>query len=149
MHFYIVTMDADMLNITMSLLILFMSLIFGVFTAVGHLLRLETPVKVEAVQEDVQEAVQEDVQEEAEVVPPATDVEEEEITKSDMDYLKAQLAFYREEKSVCEAKIRQLLNSDTMKEPMRAIIPVDNYTALKKYWDGLNTMIAELEEIIE
>ena len=138
-------MDADMLNITMSLLILFMSLIFGVFTAVGHLLRLETPVKVEAVQEDVQEAVQE----EAEVVPPATDVEEEEITKSDMDYLKAQLAFYREEKSVCEAKIRQLLNSDTMKEPMRAIIPVDNYTALKKYWDGLNTMIAELEEIIE
>lgn len=64
--------------------------------------------------------------------PPETD----EISKSDLDYLKAQLIFYRDEKIVCEAKMAT------------TTITLESYNTLKKYWDGLTTMITELEEII-
>lgn len=135
--FYNGKMDTNTLEIIMFLLIIFISIIFGFLTTVGHMRHLEPPV------EKVEEY--EDEEEEEEEVPLSNDIDdslsvdapEEEITKSDMDYLKAQLAFYREERSICEGK---MANSS---------ITLENYNSLKKYWDGLNTMIAELQDIIE
>ena len=68
--------------------------------------------------------------------PEGVSPETDEIPKPELDYLKAQLAFYRGEKEVCEAKMRN------------PTITLDNYELLKKHWDGLTAMITGLEEVI-
>lgn len=115
---------------------------FGFFTALGHAVHLEAQVKrVQDEELEDDEVVDEDNEDD----PPSSDVEDsppggdgpdEEMTKSELDYLKAQLIFYRDEKVNCEAKMSQ------------PYITMENYTILKKYWDGLETMIIELEDII-
>uniref|UniRef100_A0A6C0BK45 Uncharacterized protein n=1 Tax=viral metagenome TaxID=1070528 RepID=A0A6C0BK45_9ZZZZ len=103
-------------------------------------------VDAEAVDAEALEAVPpalEAVPPALEAVPPALEAvpggggpEGEEMAKPELDYLKAQLAFYRGEKEVCEAKMRN------------PTITLDNYELLKKHWDGLTAMITGVEEVI-
>lgn len=66
-----------------------------------------------------------------EELPPETD-----ISLSELNYIKAQLHYYREEKEICEDKMRS------------STITLEGYNTLRKYWEGLTNMIEELEEIL-
>jgi hypothetical protein len=61
---------------------------------------------------------------------------ETDITLSELNYIKAELNYYREEKEVCEEKMRS------------STLTLEGYNTLRKYWEGLSNMIEELEEIV-
>ena len=146
-------MEADMLNIIVSLGILLVSITAAFCSTVGRPAKVTVPVVEEVpaeeeeapveeeeapVEEEEAPAEEEDSEEGEPNGPPpgGDDSEADEMAKPEIDYLKAQLDFYRGEKDMCEAKMRN------------PSITMNDYTLLKKHWDGLDTMITGLEEVI-
>ena len=139
-------MEADMLNIIVSLGILLVSFTAAFCSTVGRPAKVTVPVVEEVpaeeeeapVEEEEAPAEEEDSEEGEPNGPPpgGDDSEADEMAKPEIDYLKAQLDFYRGEKDMCEAKMRN------------PSITMNDYTLLKKHWDGLDTMITGLEEVI-
>jgi hypothetical protein len=139
-------MEADMLNIIVSLGILLVSITAAVCSTVGRPVKVTVPVEEAPVEEapveeapaEEEEAPAEDREEgEPNGPPPGGDgPDADEMTKPELDYLKAQLEFYREEMEGLVAKMRN------------PSITMSDYTLLKKHWDGLYMMITELEEVI-